>query len=65
MSVPPLIVGFVKFLFVIREGSLRIGRKHVPRVRLKARQIGIAHFFDTTAQFSNVERLSRFGESKL
>jgi hypothetical protein len=58
MSASPFIVGFVKFLLVIRERPLRIRREHVPRVRLEARQIGIAHPRDTTAQFSKVERLS-------
>jgi hypothetical protein len=65
MSASPFIVGFVKFLLVIRERPLRIRRKHVPGMRLEARQIGIAHPLDTTAQFSKVERLSRFRQSKL
>jgi hypothetical protein len=65
MAVPPFIVGFVKFLLVIRERPLRVRREHVPGVRLEARQIGIAHPLDTTAQFSKVERLSRYRESKL
>ena len=65
MAAAPFVVGFVKFLLIVRAGALRIGREHVAGVSLEARQLGVAHLHDAVTQGREVKRLAGFGNAKL